>query len=283
MPNNLLNRIAGMNYYYRYYPIDYFLQSLVKNNISQFELWMATQHFMVDDHGYQNVEKFIEKIKEYELKIICLTPEQSNPKPYSLTAAEPHLKVKAEKYFKNVIKVAKLLNCPIVGFNAGWAYYSEDIGEAWKRSVEMMRKLSYYAEKQGVGLVVEALQPNESPLVNSIADLQKYISEVGSSNLNINLDLGAMARQGETIQDYFDAFGSRIKHCHFVDGAPSGHLAWGDGQRDVVNDLKVLSSNNYQGYLSFEFAQEKYFIDPDKVDEGTLQYIKSKIEKEIEK
>ena len=34
-----------------------------------------------------------------------------------------------------------------------------------------------------------------------------------------------MAKE-ENINDYFEAFGSRIIHCHFVDGNPTGHMAW---------------------------------------------------------
>ena len=264
-----------MNYYYRNYPIEYFFRSLQENEIENFELWACTHHFEIDNLHYQDVKLFKKKYLEKDLKIICLTPEQSNPKPYSLTAKTPELKEKAKRYFKNTIDAANELECPMVSMNPGWDFYSESPFEAWKRSTNLMRELVEYAYSKGVKVTIEALQPEESHLVNTINDLSIYLNEIDHTNLFVNLDLGAMARSHETIDQYFETFKDKIIHCHFVDGKPTGHLAWGDGERDIKKDLMDFEKNFYQGYFTFEFAHSDYFLDPKGVDSRVMKFVKN--------
>lgn len=269
--------MAGMNYYYRYYPIEYFFESLQKNQMQQFELWTCTHHFELSDVTYQETKTFKRKMADYDLKAICLTPEQSNPKPYNLAAKASHLQHKTWDYLKNAVRVANELEIPLLSLNSGWDFYSEDPHEAWLRSTEMMGEIAEFAESSGIKIVFEALQPDESHLVNSIHDLQLYLEKVAHDNVFVNLDLGAMARARETIHQYFKAFGGRIQHCHFVDGNPTGHLAWGEGTRDVKTDLQHLLANGYEGYFTFEFANAAYFMQPFETDKKALAFIRNSI------
>lgn len=271
----MLKRLAGMNYYYRYYPIEYFFESLQKNNLKYFELWTCTHHFEITDLKFEETKKIKKLMKIFDTSIICLTPEQSNPKPYNLAASDIYLKTKAKNYFMNAIKAASELECPYVSMNSGWDFYSENTNEAWKRSVYMMQELAEFAKSQNVSIVFEALQPNESHLVNSINDIALYMESVNQDNVFVNIDFGAMARSNETIDQYFKTFGNKIKHCHFVDGSPTGHLAWGEGNRDAKADITDLKNNNYQGFLTFEFANSKYFQQPFEVDRQAIKYLKN--------
>lgn len=274
MTKHFLERVAGMNYYYRYYPIEFFFESLQRNQIKQFELWACTHHFELSDVKYQDTRTFKKLMDQYQLKMICLTPEQSNPKPYNLAAKDKGLQQKARNYFKHAILAAAELECPYLSLNSGWDFYSENPQEAWKRSAEMMHGLADFAKSHNVSIVFEALQPDESHLVNSINDIYLYLQEVDHGNVFVNLDFGAMARANETIDQYFAAFGDRIKHCHFVDGKPTGHLAWGDGVRNVEEDLYDLEKNDYHGFLTFEFANSQYFKQPDVTDKRVMEYLK---------
>ena len=268
------SRIAGMNYYYRYYPIEYFYESLNKNGITQLELWTCTQHFDINQFTYQDTKRFLKKQKKYGLKTICVTPEQSNPKPYNLAAKDELLQKKAISYFENTIRVASELESPYISMNSGWNFYNENIDEAFKRSMSNMSYLAYFAKKFDVAIVFEALQPEESNIVNSLSDLQRYIQGMGSDNVFINIDFGAMSRANETIDDYYRIFPDSIRHCHFVDGNPTGHLSWGEGTRDVLEDISRLHDNGYAGNLTFEFAQSRYFAHPFDVDKRAIDFLK---------
>ena len=50
---------------------------------------------------------------------------------------------------------------------------------------------------------------------------------------------------------------------HLVDGAPSGHLAWGDGTMDLAGILRDLSGLEYRGAMTFElFGDGSYALEP---------------------
>jgi protein FrlC len=89
------------------------------------------------------------------------------------------------------------------------------------------------------------------------------LDDVGSSSLGVVIDTVAVAAAGEHVRDYAKAFGEGIKHVHLVDGAPTGHLAWGDGFLDLPEILRELSRLNYSGALTFElFGDGSYALDP---------------------
>ena len=71
-----------------------------------------------------------------------------------------------------------------------------------------------------------------------------------------------MGVSGETLEQWFEEFGTMITHLHFIDGTPYGHLIWGDGCHDLGQYLKVLRDNNYSGYLGQEITDRRYFRDP---------------------
>lgn len=268
-----IDRLSSMNYYYRNYSRRYFLDSIYENGLHNFELWTGPQHFRIDGSGYDETRSLKKEVSVRGLNIICITPQQGNPNPYNLAAKGEYLQKESFKYFKNVIDAAAELEVSMVSLNSGWDYYDEDPSDAWNRSVSMMKKVVNYGKKKSIKIVVEALQPDESHLVNSILDLKKYLCDVGNDNLYINIDLGAMARNNETISQYFETFGNKIIHCHFVDGDPIGHKKWGEGSRNPMGDFQQFDKFNYQGYFTFEFAQTKYFLDPKEIEKESIEYL----------
>lgn len=277
MQNYFRDRVASMNYYYRYYPIDYFFEALKKNSISNFELWTCTHHIDIEEVGVMELRNLKKKMHLNELNGVCLTPEQSNPKPYNVATRDPQLVKKTQRYLQRVVDVAGSLEIPLISLNSGWDYYNESPYEAWMRSVEMIDKIADYARGKGIKIVFEALQPDESHLVNTINDLVLYLKELHNDNVYVNIDFGAMARSNETIEQYFTTFGDRIIHCHFVDGNPTGHLAWGDGDRNVTVDLAKMKEKNYDGFFTFEFANSKYFQQPEETDRRAIRFIEQSI------
>jgi protein FrlC len=269
-----IHRIAGMNYYYRNYSRKYMLNAIKNNGIQNIELWTCPQHYFVSNDERENTKILQKDIQKLGLNIICITPQQGNPNPFNLAAKGKKLIEGTFNYFKNIIKTASELNVKYVSINPGWDYYDEPITSTWKRSIDMCKRIAKYAQSYGVGLVLEALQPNESHLVNSIGDLYRYLSDVGHKNIFVNIDLGAMARSHETIEQYFYVLGDNIRHCHFVDGDPVGHKAWGCGTRNPGKDFEIFNKYDYKGYFTFEFARSTYFEDPKVIEENAILNLK---------
>lgn len=269
-----LEQLTGMNIHYRYYTLEDCFRFLNKLGFKSVEIWSSPYHFYLNHLNYQDTKKIKKMSREYDLNIVCITPEQNNPKPHNIAAGNDEIKKRTLEYFKNAIRVANEFECNRVVVTSGWAFYSENKEEAWKRSVEMLNNLCEFAKENGVILALEALQPQESILVNDILSLKRMLEDVASEQLKVTIDMGAMAKAGETIQDYFDAFGDRVVHTHFVDGKPTGHLAWGDGERNLVEDLKSFKRNNYKGFFTLEYATDRYYKEPFKADKQTMDKIR---------
>ncbi|OCN05046.1 endonuclease [Erysipelotrichaceae bacterium MTC7] len=266
-----MNELCAMNGHYRFYQLETFFEKVAAIGFKKAEIWTGPHHYFMDYQGYEDIGKLQTLEKQYGVKIEVICPEQTNPKPNNMATNNPQAQKRVEAYFKNAIDVASQLQAKFVLVTSGWAFLDEPVDEAWKRSVAMMKKLTAYASQKHVRLAIEALQKDESRLVNSVASLQAYLQDVNDTNLGVCIDFGAMAGAKETIEDYFKVFGKRIVHVHFVDGKPVGHLAWSDGSRNMQVDLKTLDTFGYEGLLSLESVNSIYFEKPYVADQKTMK------------
>jgi len=274
-----LDKIAPMNHIYRFYELDDYFKTVSEIGYKSIDLWTCGAHYLVDHCSYQETKPIKEKLKEYGLSVICITPEQTCPKPYNMASKNPELIKRTRAYFQNVILAASELECSKVLITSGWQFFSEPRENAWKRSVEMVGQLCKFAEKYGVYLTMETLSPQSTTLVNTIHDMKRMVDEVNSNMLTITIDLDTITNAGESIQQYFDTFGKRVNHCHYMDhkkGFP-GHLAWGDGESIPGADFKEFNKNGYEGHFTLEYTMSTYFKEPAKVYKNTWDLLKNYI------
>lgn len=269
-------KLCGMNSHWRFYELEECFKNLNFMGYKHIELWTGPMHFYVDYLNNENINKIKKLSKKFNIEIVAICPEQTNPKPNNI--ASKFRKNEVFKYYKRVIDIAKYLNTKYVTVTSGWAYLNEDRETAYKRSISMMKKVASYALKKEITLVLEALQYDESILVNTSKQIYQYILDVDVASLKVCIDFGAMARANETIDDYFENCPNLIKHIHFVDGNPTGHLAYSDGNRNIVYDLKSLIKNKYDGFLSCESVSSKYFIKPWEADLKNISSFKKGME-----
>lgn len=267
--------LCAMNCHYRFYQLESFFRCASRLGFKHVEIWTAPQHFFMDYQQYEDPDKLIGLAEKFNVRISCICPEQTNPKPNNIAIKDKEGQKRVLRYFKNAIDVSKTVGANKVVITSGWAFYDEDVKTAKDRSIAMLKEISNYAASKDVYLAMEALQKGESTIANMSLDLKEIIKEVGNNHLKVCLDLGAMAGANETIEDYFRVFHEDIIHCHFVDGNPTGHLAWGDGSRDMEEDLKVFDIFNYSGFLSLEFANDRYFQEPFAADKKTMTIYKN--------
>ena len=94
-------------------------------------------------------------------------------------------------------------------------------------------------------------------------------------NFKAMIDLTAMSVAGETIQQWFDTFGEEnIIHSHFQDCNPYGHYIWGDGNRNLRQDVEDMLKNGYQGLFSQEITDGGYYADPFFYDKRNMYNLK---------
>lgn len=265
VPKIRREQVAGMNIHYLNYSLDYFLDTQQRLGFKSLELWCGAPHVWLDHMRYYDARKIRQKIEARGLQVHVLTPENCLY-PYQVAAKEPEHVERSFQYFKNGICLAEELGCSLMEINSGWGYWNEKREEAWKRSREMLSRLAEIGGEHGITLVMESLRPEESQIVTNLAQERQMLHEINSPYLKPMADLCAVSVAGETLTDWFEAFGDDLKHMHFIDGDPYGHLIWGDGAHHLGKEIAVLNQYGYSGLLGQEITDGRYYDDPAAAD-----------------
>ena len=266
------SQIAGMNLSYRYFSFDYFLDSMERIGFQSVEIWGASPHFYVPDLTPSDIRAAAKKIKDHGLRIVCFTPEQCCY-PENIAEKDSVARKRSVAFYEKTIEACAELGSPQILMASGWGYFDEAPEEAWKRSADGLAQLSRAAERVGVTIVLEPLRAEETNLVTTLPQLKRMLDEVGSPALKAMIDTSPMYLSGETITDYFRTLGGDLRHIHFVDGDPAGHLAWGTGIFPLERYIAELKSYEYQNALTLELTAAKYFSDPNASMAAAFQYL----------
>ena len=258
-------QVAGMNIHYLNYSLDYFLDAQARLGFETIELWAGVPHVWIDHLDFYDADVIRRKIRDHHLTLCCLTPENCLY-PYQVAAKEPDHIARSFAYFRNGLRMAAELGSPLMEINSGWGYLNESREEGLKRSAEMLARLAEEAGRLGVTLVMESLRPEESRLVTNLTQTREMLALVNSPHLKPMADLCAVSVAGETLTDWFKAFGSDLIHMHFIDGDPYGHYIWGDGHHHLGREIEVLNRFGYQGCLGQEITDGRYYDDPVRAD-----------------
>lgn len=256
-----LNKFCASNFSYFQFPIERFLDDARQLGIDAIELWGAEPHLNVDEVDMGDLARLRKLLKDRGQHLLCFTPEQCIY-PINIAAKEDRLRERSVKYFFRCIEICNEMSTPMLFLTSGWGYEDEQREDAWKRARDSISRISDVAAKAGVSLVLEALQPVESNVVNTVQDIERMRAEVNSPALKVAIDTVGMAVSGNTVAQYMKAFGSDVLHTHFIDGTPAGHMAWGDGNLPLDTFISELAAGDYTGYFSFELVGPRYWLDP---------------------
>lgn len=265
-----MNQFAAMNILYSHYSLDYFLRGMSDLGFRNIEFWGNIPHYDFFADLLSQQKKIRNKFREYGMKMICFTPEQC-VYPFNIAAKEENIRKKSIEFFTRGLRDAAGFGTDKMLLTPGWGNYDEPAEEAWKRSLDSTEQLIRIAEQEGVTIAYEILQTFESNLVTDLPSLQRVMDTFDSPNLGICVDTVPVVCAGESLQDYFDAFGDRIIHIHLNDGTPSGHMAWGDGTQDLEAHLRTL--RDYTGYITFETADGAYAMNPNQAFARDLETV----------
>ncbi len=259
-------QLAALNTIYRLYPFEEFLKTQASLGASSIELWAGAPHFLLGWEGYSDCLPLKAQIEGYGLKVGAFCPE-CVIYPFTLCAPDTEMHRKSMEYFKNGIRAAAELGAPVM--TVGCAGGLIDVGReaALRRAAESLKELGSFAEEKGVTIAVETLTPSESIIVNTLPELLELLAEVNCSSVKACLDICAARSAGESIEQWFEAFGEDLVHIHFSDGRPGGRLVWGQGLHPVDDYLQTIADCGYKGLLGLNINLRGNWFDPSLLSE----------------
>jgi fructoselysine 3-epimerase len=272
MRNIQMSQIAPMNIHYVLYPLEYFLDSLVKFDIQSVELWGGSPHVPIDDLTLASVRRIREEIERRDLNIACFTPETCKY-PINIAAEEASIRDRSVNYVLKSLDIALELGAKLMQIVPGTGYFNKLPDEAWKRSRDSLQKIVEKAEVLGIQLTLEPLLKRESNLIYNKEMAKKMLEEINSPILGCNVDTVPMVEAGDSIEDYFTELGNKVNHIHLCDGP--NHVAWGDGTLPLNQFIHQLEQFEYQGYLGLEIYNSKYYLDPDQALKQAIDNIRA--------
>lgn len=125
----------------------------------------------------------------------------------------------------------------------------EGYQKEWELAVDSLRQLAGYAEQCGVVLGLEPINRYETFLVNNLDQALKFITEVGSSQLQLHLDTFHMNLEEVDIAETIRRAGERLVNLHVSD---SNRQAPGLGHFDFTSLIRALKEVGYTGCLTLE-------------------------------
>ncbi len=252
-----------------YHSLDYFLEWQEELGFKTIEMWCGRPHFFLDDVGYEDTGELKRKVEAHGLHIGVFTPECAMYN-YLICAHDPIAQKHALGYYTNGIKAAGEVGARVMLTNCCGGDWNEDPERTFDRAVSMLRKLAPIAADQNVTLAVETVRPEESRMIITLPQLKRLLDAVDHPNVKAALDLTAVGVAGETVKEWFETLGSDIRHMHFPDGRPYGHLVWGDGLHPMEDYIQLMNEYHYEGYLGQEITDGRYFADPKEADRRNI-------------
>ncbi|MCI6640698.1 MAG: sugar phosphate isomerase/epimerase [Pygmaiobacter massiliensis] len=269
-----MNQLSAMNCHYARYSFEYYLDKVAENGLKNCEIWAAMPHMHVEDCDNALIQKCKKQLADRGLKAICYTPE-TVVYPVNIASPDQQIRQRSMAFEERAIEIASEVGIEKMLVTPGWGCLDQPREEALSWSMDSLAKLAKKAESCGVILALEHLSPISSNLMNTAADLKKAVDAIASPNFKAMLDTCQVGLVNETVQDYIDTLGDDLVHVHLVDGTPGGHLALGDGNLPLQQWVGMLDKAGYQGYLSMEIADRRYFMHPEEADRRSIAAFKS--------
>ena len=173
----------------------------------------------------------------------------------------PRVADAVDAYLEANVDLAVRLGCEWVIVHAGF-HFSANIQARKDASLQRLRRLTGYAEKAGVRLLLENLnvEPERAEvhyLAHSVEECRPYFEGIASAHFGWAFTVNHAHLVPEGIDGFLDAFGiGRIGEVRLADntGEYEVHLKPGDGTIDFTSLFRRLESSGYRGHYSMAFG-----------------------------
>lgn len=251
---------------YQQTSLDYALDSIAHNGFGKVELWGAEPHvcwarYSVENHR-QRIREIAGMLRARGLTMDVYSPEQMRIYPINIASPDKYIYTWSKELMHLYLEDAAYLGAKKMMVFPGWEYIDQPSDENFQRAADVIVELGERAEKLGIDLISEPVDPCESTFVTNLSGLVKLIDRTGKV-IHPCMDLPAAASAGETVGQWIDTVGMP-ELVHLADGNPDGYIMLGNGENDIYGQLKALADAGYEGEIALTFNNPSYYGDPDK-------------------
>jgi protein FrlC len=255
-------QLIGANFSFQHHPFRWTAEKLCAMGFERMEFWGIAPHLDLFHDNRTRLSEVRSILDDNGLTVRCLTPEQVLY-PINIASGDNAYRKASVERFKHAADICAELGAQYLFLTPGRGFECESAETAWAHSIQSVNRIAAHARSLGVSCLLEPLQRLESNIVNNADELHTFWRSLDGDDIDIVLDLVAMATAGDSVGGYIERFGKRIAHVHVVDGTPAGHLAWGDGNLPLGSHIADLSAHEFAGTLTFEpFGNGSYALDP---------------------
>lgn len=264
-------KFAPMNYHYLRYPIKKFLDKVERSPFNSIDLYCSAPQLNLFDYPLLRLIELKKEIEAHHLSVMAMTPENC-VYPVDFCTQDDLTRESSIRYYQRAIDTAQFLDCPCVQISTGFGYFDQPREEGWKYCRESLWTLAQYCEKKDVRLLLEELKVTTTNVLITSKDIAKMLEEIESPSIVGMVDMDQMTYAKETIDDYFDNLGDKLQHIHFND---RGHTVPGDGDFPMKEYYDSIKNRGYDGTVSFEICDRRYYRDPDKAIDDIVAWMKA--------
>jgi len=216
-----------------------------------------TEH--VDDMSAARRKEIVKSAADAGVEIVGVHWLFISPKGLHLTSPDDSARQKTAEYIKSLATFCGDLGGKVMILGSPMQRNIEPpntFEEGRQRAKEVLASCGDALAAAGVTLCFEALSPKETNFINNLDESTMLADEIGHPNIDVMVDMKAMADMPGGIVETIKRFGGRARHFHA--NHPSGKgvgmpLAEGEGEPlDYAAILKALADSGFNGWISCE-------------------------------
>ena len=246
--------LLATNGHYGYFPLDYFLERQASLGFTAIELTLTAPQVLVDWKSGVEGNALRSVIERYGLRVAAVRPENASRR-YMPFAADGDGTLRSKLYYARCAGIARELGAEVLSIAPLGAFLDEEPERAFDRAVRLLNDLCRTVFDCGIKLAVESLCPKDSVIANTLPALRMLINAAAHTSLVAALDIVPMSEAGETIAQWFDAFGDSLQYIRFSDGRTGGeHFVCGTGVYPIERYLSQIRTCGYHGFIALPLS-----------------------------
>lgn len=271
--------VAVMSVQYVQYSFPYYVESMKECGLKNVDMWGGAPHYCRLDYNTSfeaanQIAELRRRMEDAGQQVVIYTPETLGY-PFSYSAPSYPLRSRTLDFMKYAMEDALAFGTNRVFLNTGCHSRDLDREEGFLRTADSYRALCDVAEKMGIHLVLEQLQPYESNLCITLPDIQRMLKLVDSPAMKVCVDLVAMEVAGENLEQYMETFGDTVQWIHYSD---SHHEILGEGdygREKLEGYVRTLEKYDYKNCLDLEINDSIYWEDPHSSIQKSADYLRT--------